>query len=197
MAFNATTLSAAIGASDTVVQVASATGITAPNFTAGTGITYLFVETEAMLVTGVSGTFISVQRGVGGSSASAHAVTTPVLSGLPADFGPFVPAVKATQDASPSGSGQYGFSGPLAAASTLTPTGPLMHVTGATNLVTITAPSGYVEGSGITIVFDSANGWTAAGNIAVASGGTNTIAAGSAVTFVFDQGSGKWHPSRT
>lgn len=195
MAFTATTLSAAIGATDTSFAVASATGITAPNFTTGVGITYLFVETEAMQVLGVSGTVISVQRGIAGTPTSAHGASTPVLAGLPTDFGPFVPSIKAQQDASPSGSG-YGWSAPVVMANTMVASGPLFHTTGTTILKTLTAPAGYIEGNAITIVFDgSAAGltWDATGNIAVA--GTATTAA-SAVTFIFDQGSAKWHPSR-
>lgn len=195
MAFNATTLSAACGMSDVNITVASATGITAPNNTTGVGITYLLVETEAMLVTAVNGTVISVQRGIAGTPASAHGASCPVLAGLPTDFGPIVPSVKAQQDATPSGSG-YGWSAPVTMANTITATGPLFHTTGTVILKTLTAPAGYIEGNGITIVFDGSGAgltWDATGNIAVA--GTATTAA-SAVTFTFDQGSGKWHPSR-
>jgi len=196
MAFNATTLSAACGAADTNIAVASVTGITGPNNTTGVGITYLFVETEAMLVTGPpNGLVVPVQRGIAGTAASAHGASCPVLAGLPTDFGPIVPAVKAQQDASPSGSG-YGWSAPVAGAATNVATGPLFHLTGTTAMVNLTAPAGYIEGNGITIVFDGSGSgltWTAAGNIAVL--GTAS-SAGSAVTFMFDQGSGKWHPSR-
>ena len=195
MAFNATTLSAAIGAADTSLSVASATGITAPNFTSGVGITYLFCETEAMLVMGVAGTVISVQRGIAGTPASAHGASAPIVAGLPTDFGVIVPSVKAQQDASPSGSG-YGWSAPVVGANTNVATGALFHLTGTTIMKTLTGPPGYTEGNGITIVFDGSGAgltWDATGNIAVA--GTATTAA-SSVTFVFDQGSGKWHPSR-
>lgn len=196
MAFNATTLTAAIGANDTSLIVGSATGITAPNFTTGVGITILFVETEAMLVQSVNGLVIGVTRGQYGTPASAHGASCPVLAGLPSDFGTIVPVSRATQDASSSGSGFYGWSAPVAGANTNVATGSLFHLTGTTIMKTLTAPAGYIEGSGITIVFDgSAAGltWDATGNIAVA--GTATTA-GSAVTFTFDQGSGKWHPSR-
>src|SRR5262249_6826543 len=111
MAFNATTLSSAIGTSDLTIQVASATGITAPNFTSGVGITLLAVEQEVMLVLGVSSTFISVQRGWGGTPVAAHGASAPVLAGLPTDFGPIVPAIKAQQDFIPNG--LYGWSAPV------------------------------------------------------------------------------------
>lgn len=194
MAFNATTLSAACGVSDTVIVVASATGITAPNFTSGTGITYLLVETEYMLVTGVNSTFISVQRGVGGSPTAAHASSAPVLAGLPADFGPFVPSVKAQQDPSPSGV-LYGFSAPVASSATIAAPGQLFHVTGGTAINIITPPAGMIEGQ-VTIVFDSACTWTSS-NVTngISASGTNTTA-GSAVTFYLDAATNRWYPAR-
>jgi hypothetical protein len=148
-----------------------------------------------MLVLGVNGTFVSVQRGYAGTPTSAHPTSTPIVSGSPTDFGVIVPSVKAQQDASPSGS-NYGWSAPVAGANTNVATGPLFHLTGTVIMKTLTAPAGYIEGPNVTIVFDgSAAGltWDATGNIAVA--GTATTA-GSSVTFAFDSGSGKWHPSR-
>lgn len=194
MAITATTISAAIGVSDTSLAVASATGITAPNFTTGVGIVYLFCEQEMMLVLGVSGLVISVQRGVMGTPVSAHGASAPIISGLPSDFSSFVPGIKSQQDILPAPF--IGWSAPVAGAATNVAPGPYFHLTGTVAMVNLTSPTGVVEGGEVTIVFDgSAAGltWTAAGNIAVA--GTATTA-GSAVTFVFDSGSGKWHPSR-
>lgn len=88
MAITATTLAAAVGVNDTVINVASATGITAPNFTAGTGIVYLLVDTEFMSVLSVTGTFVSVQRGQFGTGATAHVINGQVQIGLPGDFAP-------------------------------------------------------------------------------------------------------------
>lgn len=201
MSLAATTLSAAIGSTDTVFGVASATNITAPNYQIGDplkgisgGVTYLFLEQEMMKVTAITGTTVSVVRGELGSQATAHGASCPVLSGLPADFPAFSPA---EQTAVPKYPIPFqGFSAPVAGAATNVAPGPYFHLTGTVAMVNLTAPAGIVEGGEITIVFDgSAAGltWTAAGNIAVA--GTATTA-GSAVTFVFDQGSGKWHPSR-
>jgi len=205
MALNATTLSAAIGTTDTTLLLASVTGITGPNFQtgfdpvkgAGSGPVYLLIEQEWILVlnTPSSATVpVQVKRAQLGSCAQAHAISAPVLSGLATDFpGPIAIGVKAQQDFFPD---TLGWSAPVAGAATNVATGPLFHLTGTTAMVNLTAPAGYVEGGSITIVFDgSAAGltWTAAGNIAVA--GTATTAA-SAVTFIFDQGSGKWHPSR-
>lgn len=194
MAITATTISSAIGATDLSLTVASATGITAGNFTTGSGITYLFCEQEAMLVTAVNGTVIGVQRGILGTAASAHGASAPIISGLPSDFTNFIPSIKAAQDYVPANF--IGWSAPVTMANTITATGAYFHTTGTTILKTLTAPANVVEGGEITIVFDGSGAgltWDATGNIAVA--GTATTAA-SAVTFVFDQGSGKWHPSR-
>lgn len=64
-----------------VIAVASATGISAPmanttnvaNFATSNAQTYLFVDGELMQVEGVSGTSITVIRGVGPTAASSHA----------------------------------------------------------------------------------------------------------------------------
>jgi hypothetical protein len=194
MAFNATTLSSAIGATDTVFAVASATGITAPIFNTGVGITYLLVESEYMLVLAVSGTTVTVQRGVGGSPTAAHGASAAVLAGLPADFGPLVPSVKAQQDPSPAGQ-LYGFSAPVASAATIVASGPLFHVTGTTAINIITPPAGMVEGQ-ITVVFDGICPWTlSAVTNGIAASGTSTAAA-SAVTFYLDAATNRWYPSR-
>lgn len=194
MAITATTITTAVAVGDTTVAVASATGITAPNFTTGAGVTYLFCDTECMLVLAVTGLFISVQRGVMGTVQAAHGTSTPVISGGASDFAGFVAAVKSSIDQEPVAF--QGFGAPVAGAATNVATSAFFHLTGTVAMVTLTAPAGVVEGGKVNIVFDgSAAGltWTAAGNIAVA--GTATTA-GSMVTFVFDSGSGKWHPSR-
>lgn len=64
-----------------VISVASATGISAPtanssnitNFATSNAQTYLFVDGELMQVMGVSGTSVSVIRGIGPTGASSHA----------------------------------------------------------------------------------------------------------------------------
>lgn len=192
MAINATTLSAAVGTTDTAVFLASLTGVTAPNYQTGAGITYLFCEQEIMKVVSPIGTVgANVIRGELGTVATAHGASAPVIAGLPADFPKFQPALQSAVPAYPIPF--QGFSAPVVNAATIVATGPYFHVTGAGAIVNITAPPGYVEGGEVTIVADAAATWTAAGNIAVA--GTFTTG-GSAVTFVFDSGSGKWHPSR-
>lgn len=209
MALNVTTLSAAIGASDSTLLLASITGVTSANFQQGfdplkglgTGPVYLYIEQEWILVltVGASATVpISVKRAQLGSCASAHGASAVVLAGQATDFpGPNPISIKAQQDYAPN---MIGFSAPVANAGTITATGPFFHVTGAGAVVTINAPtltaaggSSPLDGAEILIVADAVMTWTAAGNIAVA--GTVTTA-GSSVTFIFDQGSGKWHPSR-
>jgi|SRR6266850_11738 len=202
MAINATTLSAAVAVTDTSVLLASLTGITTPNYQIGDptrgisgGVTYLFVEQELMKVTGLIGTVgATVVRGELGTVASAHGASAPVISGLPADFPKFQPALQSAVPAYPIPF--QGWSAPVAGANTNVATGPYFHLTGTVIMKTLTAPAGVVEGGEITIVFDGSGAgltWDATGNIAVA--GTATTA-GSAVTFVFDSGSNKWHPSR-
>lgn len=86
MAITVTTLSAAIGAVDTSIAVASATGITAPNFQTASGITWLKIDQELLLVMAVSGTTVSVLRGQGGTVSVAHLTNGQVQIGLATDF---------------------------------------------------------------------------------------------------------------
>jgi hypothetical protein len=71
-ALTTTTLNTALtDTSGTLVSVASATGITAPGV--GAGLTYLYIDNEAMSVRAVSGTNITVSRGQTGTRANTHA----------------------------------------------------------------------------------------------------------------------------
>ena len=90
MAITTTTLAGAVGKADTVISVAIATGITAPNFQTALGITYLFIDQELMLVVGVNGTFVSVLRAQNGTQANAHVANQTILIGLPTDFPAYV-----------------------------------------------------------------------------------------------------------
>lgn len=198
MSFNATTLSTAVTLTDTVFSIASGTGVSAPNYQTGVGITYGFIEQEMVKVVGpaVSGSTTSwnVIRGELGSTASAHGASCPIIFGLPSDFPAFNPAIESAVPEYPIKF--QGWSAPVAGANTNVATGPYFHLTGTVIMKTLTAPTGTVEGGEVTIVFDGSGAgltWDATGNIAVA--GTATTAA-SAVTFVFDSGSAKWHPSR-
>src|SRR6266446_2352844 len=197
MSLNVTTLSAAIGVSDSTLLLAGVTGITGPNFQQGfdpvkgigTGPVYLFIEQEWILVLSTPSAAtvpVQVKRAQLGSCASAHGASAVVLSGQATDFpGPIPISIKAQQDYYPN---LVGFSAPVASATTIVASGFLFHVTGATATATITPPTQGpagttgmpLDGSQITVVADAVWTWTAAGNIAVA--GTVTTA-GSSVTF--------------
>lgn len=86
MSIAQTTLSGAITSSQTSFGVASATGITNPNFQTLTGITWLLIDQEFMLVESVVGTVVSVVRGTNSSVAQAHASGAVVAAGAPTDF---------------------------------------------------------------------------------------------------------------
>lgn len=187
MATNATTLSAALNIYNNTFGVASATGVTAPNFTTGAGVTLALCESEMMVVTAVNGTFISVLRGQYGTAASSHAASAPILFGLVSDFPNFTAAANPTT--------YRDFSAPVAGANTNTITGRWFHLTGTVIMKTLTVPAGFVGGE-VNIVFDgSAAGltWDATGNINVA-GTAGT--AGTMVTFTYDPSISKWIPSR-
>ena len=68
-----TTLSAAATSSARVITLTSATGVTAPSPTNPNLNTYLVTDSEIMSVSAVSGTQISVVRGVGGTAGRSHA----------------------------------------------------------------------------------------------------------------------------
>lgn len=87
MAITATTLASAVASNDTIINVTSATGITGPNFTAGTGITLLLIDQEYFVcIATPTGTFVPVLRGQYGTSATAHVTGSLVQIGLPGDF---------------------------------------------------------------------------------------------------------------
>lgn len=96
MTITATTLASACGAGDPTVAVTSATGITAPNFTSGVGITYLFVDQEMMVALAVNGVVITVLRGQNGTPAQAHVSGSQVQIGVPSDFAAYGEYVKSS-----------------------------------------------------------------------------------------------------
>lgn len=73
-----TTTAAAIGLADNFITVTSATG-----FTIGY---YIYIDTESMKITSISGTTIGVQRSTYGTSNSAHANGQYLFMGPPAAF---------------------------------------------------------------------------------------------------------------
>ena len=197
MAISATTLSGAIGATDSTLQVASATGITAPYFPTGVGTTYLMIDNELDYVISTNGVIIGVIRGIGGTRAVSHADGTPILIGAPSDFANFTPATSVTTNRLPLRFAPVGAT--VASAATITPSGSLFVVSGTTTLVQMNVPTGMVNGQ-VTIIFSSSqagNAWQSGGTAgkAFAVTGTNTTA-GSAVTFTYLASTGLWYPSR-
>ena len=93
---------------------------------------------------------------------------------------------------SPIGFGGVGSS--LASASSITPTGSIQHVTGTTQIATITAPASFAtSGMGGCLVLIPDGAWTTAtsGNIALAS----TATVSRAMTMCYDNNTSKWYPS--
>jgi len=85
MALTTTTLSSAVAVGDTTITVASATGFAAGSF--------VQIDQEMLRVVNsyVSGTTISVLRGLNGTTTTAHPVTANVTVGLASDFAIAVP----------------------------------------------------------------------------------------------------------
>jgi len=82
----------------------------------------------------------------------------------------------------------------LASAATIAPTSPMHHVTGTTQITTITAPANFaVSGMGGCVVLIPDGAWSTAttGNIGLAS----TATVSKALTMCYDSGTSKWYPS--
>jgi hypothetical protein len=92
-----TTLSGAITAAQTTIQVASATGIVAPNPFGGPAQTpgfntTLVVDNESLTVEAVSGTQVTVVRGANGTKAASHNAADVVWVGNPNIFLSTIPS---------------------------------------------------------------------------------------------------------
>ena len=72
------------------------------------------------------------------------------------------------------------------AAGTVTPSGPLFHITGTSAITGFTLPVGFTGGS-FTVIPDAVFTWTAAGNIALA----GTAVVSKALTFTYEQNAAK------
>lgn len=194
MSLNTTTLSAAIGASDTSFTLGSTTGITAGVSTTGSGVTYLLIESEMVLVTAVpvSG-YVQVTRGQLGTQAVTHSKSTPVLAGLVSDFPQFTPGISTSFTVAASNFKVV--DAPVAAAATLTPSGRLFHVTGHTASSLMNLPTGFVGGD-ITIIADDTWTWTSSTNAQGFAQAGAVTSAGSAVTFYYDPNTLLWYASR-
>lgn len=186
-----TSLSSAVssGAQQTII-VASATNISAAT------PTYLYVEQEAMLVLGVSGTAVTVARGQNTTKAVGHPSGAMVLAGSPdwfSDQDPTGSCVTATTKTAPhvnvltgkewlcssiTLSWVPGFGNTTvparvtaavaSAAGLVTPSGPLFHITGALAITGFNVPVGFAYG-GFCVIPDGTFTTTTANNIAIAS----------------------------
>lgn len=192
MAITATTLSGAVSVTDTFINVAATTGISAPTTTTGVGYTYLQIEQELLFVIGAPvGTLVPVLRGQNGTVAAAHATSAPVLIGGRSDFPNFKPQVYAFQAL-----GEVSIGAPLTGA-VITPTGgQIHHFTGSTALTTIVPPDSsrawvvqlIFDGSGSGLTWSAATG---ANTISI----TGTVSQYQIVSFIFDPTTVLWYPN--
>lgn len=174
-----TTTSAAITLTDDAISVASATG-----FTVGYTV---YIDKEAMRVSAISGTRISVVRGLGGTVRTTHQSSAPVLVGPSTYFSNAAPSGSCSAIAEPAlprvvlstgdvynctnsqwtrtrlgsfgSSGEYGFHTYTAAgAITLAPG---MHlVNGTTLAMTIAAPTRIMDGMILSVCAANASAHT-------------------------------------
>jgi len=165
MAITATTLSAAVTANDLTVKLTAVTGVTAPNFQTGTGITYLQIDQELFLVTGVNTTtlVVNVVRGVQSTNAVAHTNGSLVQIGLPTDF-PSTNETIGSQTATTlvfANANQPGIN-LTGSADAINPAVPGFYVikTAGVDAMTLVAPPASAEGNIIEIVSDTANAHT-------------------------------------
>lgn len=221
MAFAFTTVTGAVGATDTSIVLTVGTGVTASIFQAATNPavgaqTYVLMDQEMMQV--ISGTFGSglsptnVKRGVLGTRAMPHPTLTNVIFGTSVDFLGFVPAIKAFTIVQPDINAQS--AGPVvASAATVQCPSSLFHVSGAASITNMQPPTSallsqsgpnseenYVNGTRITIITDSTAAWaTGGGGTGPAIAGTvAALTAGTAIDFILDSSSGAflWYPLR-
>ena len=220
MAFAFSTVSQALAPTDNVFALTSATGVTASNYQgagstggpAGGAITYLLVEQEMMQVVAVSGSVVTVKRGVLGTRSMPHGNLTPFIFGTNNDFLGFRPAIREFVPVQPevvaAGAGAV-----VASAASIVAPSWFFHVSGTTTITNMQPPTSallsqsgpnseenYINGFKVLIVFDST------AHVASGGGGTgvafaSTTAANVAATyseFILDTSSGTalWYPSR-
>lgn len=188
-----TTLSLAATNSDRRVVVASATGITAPGNAISTsgigqpsssGQTILYIDGEAMAVLAVSGTQISVSRGVLGTKAKSHSAAAKVGIISAASF---LDPVRAKADFYAQNTGAA-----LASGTTVTPINPVTHVTGTTTIQTVTVPAAFkLVGGTLTLIPDGLWSTGTSGNVAIATTGVVS----KALILTYDPVAAKWYPS--
>jgi hypothetical protein len=212
-----TTFSAAVAVGDAVVNLTSATGVSAG--------TQLFADGEAFTVTAISGTAASVNRGTDGTAPGAHGIVTPVFVGATGNAGPFVRSNPSqgtcvattelfslrinTRDGNvwrclnsqwmtlndPRAQTFKNFNGTGAnvasAAGVIAPISGLFHITGVAAITGFTVPPGCAMGCQFTVIPDGIFTTTTATNIALAS----TSVVSKALTFTWEPVAAKWFPS--
>lgn len=176
MSIVATTVSAAVTATQTTVTVASTTNITNPNFQTGSGITLLLIDQEFMLVTAVNTTtlIVNVVRGFNGTASAAHVNGALVQSGLPTDFGVAPTEILSSLLASLETIGAQktnavNLSGSADAISAVVP-GIYVIKTAGVDAMTLVAPAAAAEGNIIQIWSDTTNAHTLTATSLLAAG---------------------------
>jgi hypothetical protein len=209
------TSAAVADANTNIVKVYSATGISVDPQT------ILFIDREAMRVTAISGTNITVRRGTDGTAAVGHISGAGILLGRPDWFMAYDPppggaCTTASTYVTPwlnirtgdqwlcssvekrwvAGFGNSKW--PLGVTSThasgtaaMVVSGPLFHVSGTSTITSITMPVGCAYSCSFTTVFDSTGALAAGGTI----GASVTGAAGLAVTWIYSNYDGKFYPT--
>lgn len=200
-----TSLSAAAVAGASTIVVASATGINAPSTSVPGSMLYIVewgqTKGEAVTVSAVSGTTISVRHGGPGKGA-AHASGAMVLVATSPDWfvstDPIGSCTTANTYATPllniqngnqwlcstitltwvPGFGNYAAppaatTAVASAAGLITPSGPLFHITGTAAITGFNVPLGY-NGGRFCVIPDGAYTTTTANNIALASTATTS-----------------------
>lgn len=218
-----TTLTAAITAgSQRTIQLASVTGIVAPSPQVGSG-SLIYIDNEAMTVSAVSGTLVTVVRGVSGTRATLHASGSGVLLGpgnaflaydphgaCTAGTGLFLysPIVNVntgnqwlcstvTGTVVPGFGNSAAFPGVTAvvasAAGAVTPSGLLFHITGALAITGFTLPVGFSPMAGATICAVPDGAFTT--TTAGNIGKASTGVVGVTLCWTYDPNSTKFYPS--
>lgn len=219
-----TTTSSAVTNNTTNVALASCTGITVGTNSYNTYL-YIDRELLTVIAVNTSPCSVSVLRGAEGTRSVAHAASTMVLAGRPNWFIKYQPQgscvlanVIATPIVDATTGNQWlcssvtltvvpGFwnafipaasavtAAVASAAGTITPSGPLFHVTGTAAITGFVQPVGCNAtvrgGCTFTIIPDAVFTWTAAGNIALA----GTAVVNKQLTFTWDATNSKWIPS--
>jgi len=180
---------------------------------------YVFVDCEAMQITGVStlNTSVTVRRAQLGTPATLHAAGAMVLQGLPQIFQAYDPQGSCTASStlaqplinvrtgyqwlcsSVSNTWVPGFNNSFpvspttavaSAAGLVTPTGPLFHITGTNAITGFNIPVGFAKGT-ICAVPDAIWTTTTANNIALAS----TAVVSKVECWTYDPNTAKFYPS--